>query len=165
MVKNHHGMFFHSAEQLSLNALPQHSCGCSLWLWTILSAVFEQHRFSFFHFMFTECLGLFSYKVLLDNLKVLKCVDTSNRSVFPYQKYHFSCQIRQERSTGWVRPSGSWLSTSLLLLLTLVVTQLLSLHWQMRFHHILNSLQRKMSLKSPTHCTYRLKQNLVLFGI
>lgn len=33
----HHGMFFHSAEQLSLNALSQHSCGCSLWMWTVLS--------------------------------------------------------------------------------------------------------------------------------
>lgn len=32
----HHGMFFHSAEQLSLNALSQHSCG-SLWMWTVLS--------------------------------------------------------------------------------------------------------------------------------
>lgn len=38
-VKNHHRTFFHSAERLSLNALSQHSCGCSLWpwMWTVLS--------------------------------------------------------------------------------------------------------------------------------
>ena len=118
-------------------------------------AIFEQHRFSCFHFIFTECLGLFSYKVQLDNLKVSKCVDTSSRSMFPNWKYHFSCQIPQERSTGWVRPSGSWLPASLLLLLTLVVTQLLSLYWHMRFHHILNSLQRRMALiKQIFHTLY-----------
>lgn len=97
-------------------------------------------------FHFHQMFGFVFLWSTTEQFIMWKCVETSNRSMFPYQKYHFSCRVPQEGSTCWVRPSGSWLSASLLPLLTLVVTQLLSLHWQMRFHHILNSLQRKMRL-------------------